>query len=79
MAQNGIDINVALTLILIFCAKSYIAYEDTTTALHFDVSDAVNLLVHVGPDTVATETESKYVQTKEGRGDDLITITTEQD
>lgn len=28
---------------------SYIAYEDTATNLHFDMSDAVNLLVHIGP------------------------------
>jgi len=28
--------------------KCYIAYENTATSLHFDMSDAVNLLVHVG-------------------------------
>jgi len=28
--------------------KCYIAYEETATSLHFDMSDAINLLVHVG-------------------------------
>jgi len=46
--------------------KCYIAYEDTSTSLHFDMSDAVNLLVHIGPlsSALSSPTNSKSTPTK---------------